>query len=592
MAEEAFQRRLAAILAADVVGYSRLMETDEAGTLGALKARRKGVLDPLVAKHHGRVFKVTGDGVLVEFGSAVNAVLCAVELQRGMAAANGDQPEGRHIVLRIGVNLGDVMVVGSDLYGDGVNIAARLEALAEPGGILVSGTAYDHIKNKIKAGFEDLGIQNLKNIDEPVRAYRVTGVPIGKSSVLKSGADKPSIAVLPFTNMSGNAEQDYFTEGITEDIITELSRFNGLYVIARHSSFAYRGRSVDARQIGRELGVQYLLEGSIRVVGARARITAQLVDTNSGSHLWAERYERDLNDIFSIQDEISRAVASMAVLRLEDDRLERVASKPPNSITAYEWWLRGKRAVALSTREGMFEAQRLFEKALEIDPNYARGIAGLAFVHNLATSYTGWGVSLDEPHELALNLARKAAQLDPTDHVAEIILGWCYMFRRQYNKAKTHFDRAYALNPNDADGLAYRSNYLAYTAQCEEAMRSLTQAFRLNPYHPNWYLGYSVVAHVLCHHYDRAIEAGSQASSDVWPEFPGWLAVAHAHLGNLDEARSLGAAFLHNVRSIWRGDSNVDDKELLRWLFLDNPIQHKAEIDHVVAGFRIAGLRV
>ena len=284
MAEEAFQRRLAAILAADVVGYSRLMETDEAGTLGALKARRKGVLDPLVAKHHGRVFKVTGDGVLVEFGSAVNAVLCAVELQRGMAAANGDQPEGRHIVLRIGVNLGDVMVVGSDLYGDGVNIAARLEALAEPGGILVSGTAYDHIKNKIKAGFEDLGIQNLKNIDEPVRAYRVSGVPIGKSSVLKSGADKPSIAVLPFTNMSGNAEQDYFTEGITEDIITELSRFNGLYVIARHSSFAYRGRSVDARQIGRELGVQYLLEGSIRVVGARARITAQLVDTNGGSH--------------------------------------------------------------------------------------------------------------------------------------------------------------------------------------------------------------------------------------------------------------------------------------------------------------------
>ena len=298
----------------------------------------------------------------------------------------------------------------------------------------------------------------------------------------------------------------------------------------------------------------------IRVVGARARITAQLVDTNSGSHLWAERYERDLNDIFSIQDEISRAVASMAVLRLEDDRLERVASKPPNSITAYEWWLRGKRALALSTREGMFEAQRLFEKALEIDPNYARGIAGLAFVHNLATSYTGWGVSLDEPHELALNLARKAAQLDPTDHVAEIILGWCYMFRRQYNKAKTHFDRAYALNPNDADGLAYRSNYLAYTAQCEEAMRSLTQAFRLNPYHPNWYLGYSVVAHVLCHHYDRAIEAGSQASSDVWPEFPGWLAVAHAHLGNLDEARSLGAAFLHNVRSIWRGTRTLTIK--------------------------------
>jgi tetratricopeptide (TPR) repeat protein len=240
----------------------------------------------------------------------------------------------------------------------------------------------------------------------------------------------------------------------------------------------------------------------------------------------------------------------------------------------------------------MFEAQAHFEKALEIDPNYARGIAGLAFVHNMATSYTGWGVSLEAPHELALKLARKAAQLDPTDHVAEIILGWCHMFRRQYGEARRHFDRAHALNPNDADGLAYRSNYLAYTAQCEEATQTLAQAFRLNPNHPDWYLGYAVAVNVLCRRYDRAVDVGSQASTDTWPEFPGWLAVAHAHLGNLDEARSLGAAFLRNVRAIWRGDSNVDDRELVRWFFLDNPIQHKADIDHFLAGFRIAGLSV
>lgn len=592
MAEERVQRRLAAILAADVVGYSRLMAADEAGTLAILKARRREVLDPLVARHQGRIFKIAGDGVLVEFGSAVNAVQCAVDVQQGMAVANADQAENRRIVLRVGVNLGDVIVEGSDLYGDGVNIAARLEGIAEPGTILVSGTAYDHTKTKVKTGFDDLGVHSLKNIAEPVRVYRVTGTPIALAPVAKFNADKPSIAVLPFTNMSGSSEQDYFTDGITEDIITELSRFSGLLVIARHSSFAYRGKSVDARQVGRELNVQYLLEGSIRVVKTRARITAQLISTVDGSHVWAERYDRELSDIFSIQDEISRSVSSMSVLRLQDDRLVRSASKPPNSITAYEWWLRGKHAFELETREGMIEAQALFSKALEIDTNYARAIAGLAIVHNMATSYTGWGVSLDKPHQLALDLAQRAAQLDPTDNIAEIILGWCHMFRRQFGEAKRHFDRAYALNPNDADGLAYRSSYLAYTGQFDEAELTREQALRHNPHHPNRYLGTGIVINVLSRRYGPAIDLASLASRDIWPEFPGWLAVAQAHLGNVDAARTLGAAFLRNVKAIWRGDSNVDDRELVRWFLLDNPIQHKVDIDHFLEGLRIAGLRV
>ncbi|HEX6093330.1 MAG TPA: adenylate/guanylate cyclase domain-containing protein, partial [Dongiaceae bacterium] len=294
MAGERVQRRLAAILAADVVGFSRLMEADEAGTLAALKARRKDVLEPLVARHEGRVFKVTGDGVLVEFASAVNAVQCAIDLQQAFGDANGDLPEERRIVLRLGVNLGDVMVEGGDLYGDGINIAARLQALADPGGILVSATAHDHVKNKLKAGFDDLGPQALKNLAEPVRAFRVAGISAMAAAPAKAPANKPSIAVLPFTNMSGDPEQQYFSDGITEDVITELSRFRSLFVIARNSSFQFRDKAVDIRRVARELGVQFVVEGSIRKLGGNLRITAQLIDAATGNHLWAERFDSAL----------------------------------------------------------------------------------------------------------------------------------------------------------------------------------------------------------------------------------------------------------------------------------------------------------
>ncbi|MCI0431007.1 MAG: hypothetical protein L0210_10750, partial [Rhodospirillales bacterium] len=331
MAEERVQRRLAAILAADVVGYSRLMEADEAGTLIALKTWRKEVLEPLVARHQGRVFKVIGDGVLVEFGSAVNAVQCAVELQQDMAAANVDVPENRRIVLRIGVNLGDVMVEGSDLYGDGVNIAARLESIAKPSGVLVSGTAFDYVRNKVNAGFEALGPQSLKNIAEPVRAYRVTGTP-RVITTPKVPTDKPSIAVLPFTNMSGDPNQQYFGDGVVEDIITELSRFRSLFVIARNSSFAFRGEGIDIAEIARRLGVQYVVEGSIRRAGNRVRITAQLIDARNGAHLWAERYDRELEDIFAVQDEVVRTVVATVAGRVEAAGAELAKRKPPESL--------------------------------------------------------------------------------------------------------------------------------------------------------------------------------------------------------------------------------------------------------------------
>lgn len=341
MAEERVRRRLAAILAADVVGYSRMMERDEAGTLAALKHRRKVTLEPLVARHQGRVFKVTGDGVLVQFDSAVNAVQCAIDLQQEMAAANQPLPDDQRIVLRIGVNLGDVMVEGSDLYGEGVNVAARLESIVEPGGILVSATTHDYVRNKIKVRFDDVGPQSLKNIAEPVRAYRVSDTPAVAAASISHAADKPSIAVLPFINMSGDSAQDYFSDGITEDIITELSCNHGLLVIARNSSFQYRATAVDIKRIGRELGAQYVVEGSVRRGGEHVRITAQLIDAATGGHIWAHRYDRALQDIFAIQDEVTTAIVGTVVGQIQAAGIDRTRRKRTDSMAAYDYFLRG-----------------------------------------------------------------------------------------------------------------------------------------------------------------------------------------------------------------------------------------------------------
>jgi TolB-like protein len=369
------ERRLAAILAADVVGYSRLMGVDEEGTLAALKVRRHDILQPMVAKHHGRVVKVMGDGALVEFVSAVNAVQCALDLQQAMAAANRDLPDDRHIVLRVGVNLGDVMVEGSDLYGDGVNIAARLEAIAEPGGIVISGTAHDYVRNKVKAIFDDMGAQTLKNIAEPIRTYRVAWTEAAATTAPKPMIDRPSIAVLPFANMSGDPEQAYFSDGITEDIITEISRFRELFVIARNSSFQYRDKSIDVRRIGRELDVQYLVEGSVRKLGDRVRVTAQLIHAGTGNHFWAERYDRDLADVFTLQEELAHAIAATIGGRVEAAGHERTMRLSPTSLTAYDLVLRAKALNLKFTRGDMIQARDLALRATEIDPAYARAHA-------------------------------------------------------------------------------------------------------------------------------------------------------------------------------------------------------------------------
>jgi TolB-like protein/class 3 adenylate cyclase len=577
MAEE--RRRLAAVLAADVVGYSRLMEQDESDTLARLKAWRKEVLEPLVAQHQGRIFKFTGDGALVEFGSAVNAVTCAIDLQHGMAAANANIAEARHMVLRIGVNLGDVMVEADDLYGDGVNIAARLEGIAEPGGIAISGTVFDYVKNKTKAGFEDLGPQTLKNIAEPVRVYRIIDTPRVAIPASKGVTDKPSIAVLPFTNMSGDPEQEYFSDGITEDIITELSRFRSLLVIARHSSFAFKGKAVTVQQVGRELGVEYVLEGSVRRLGTRVRITAQLIDARTSAHIWAERLDRDMDDLFAMQDEVTERIVTTIAHRLERTEQERAAGKRPEAMRAYDYILRA-RAIISETAEANQQARALYERALILEPTSTLALTGLAWSH-VIDWVSRWSVPVDDALERAHKLARQALALDNTDYRVHHLLGYILTGRRQYPEALAHCQQAMALNSNDADGTAHMGNLLSTMGRFFEAVDLFKRAIRLNPLHPAWYLYGIGLAHYGARHYEEAV-APLRAAINRFPTYitpRRHLAAVYAQMGRLDEAGSEIEALLKL------------DPSLCIALYRERMRYEKVEdLEHYLDGLRKAGL--
>ncbi len=534
MAEERIQRRLAAILAADVVGYGQLMERDDAGTLAALKSRRRDVLDPIVAKHQGRIFKVTGDGVLIEFASAVNAVQCAVDLQHGMAATNDDQPEDLHIVLRIEVNLGDVLVEGSDLYGDGINIAARLEALADPGGILVSGTAYDHTKNKIKIGFNDLGAQNLKNIAEPIRAYRVASTPVVAIKPPNPTSEKPSIAVLPFINMSGNSEEGYFSDGITEDIITELSRWKELRVLSRHSSFQYRDKATDVQQAGRDLGVGYVVEGSVRRIGERLRVTAQLIDTVSGGHIWAERYDREANDVFAVQENVVQTLVGTLVGRVRAAGVAVAKRKSPSNLDAYECVLRGR---ALPWSEPDSEATQWYQKAIDLDPNYGLAHALLALMVETKAEYDSnrSEALLDQ----ALELARKAVDLDENESMGYSVLGKIYLQRGSFDLAEKYNRRALEINPNNPEHMTDMGDLLIYLGRPEEAIEWLDRAKRTDPFFaPAWYWSTWGLALYLVERYDDAIVAYERSTLNT-PWIAAYIGACHAQAGRLATARKL-----------------------------------------------------
>jgi adenylate cyclase len=565
------ERRLAAILAADVVGYSRLMEQDEAGTLAMLKSRRREVLEPLVAKHQGRVFKVTGDGALVEFASAVNAVQCAVDLQQGMAAANSDQPDHEHIVLRIGVNLGDVMVEGSDLYGDGINIAARLEGIAEPGGILVSGTAYDHIRNKVKVGFDDLGSQSLKNIAEPVRIYRVVGTPTVPIAATRATSDKPSIAVLPFANMSGDPEQQYFSDGITEDIITELSRFRSLFVIARNSSFQYREQAVDVRHVARELGVQYVVEGSVRKASGHVRITAQLIDAATGNHLWVERYDRPLEDIFVVQDEVVHKVAARLEGRLVTRLVEQARRKPTQSMTAYEYVLRAREDTGLL--DGL-AAESLLRSAIKLDPSYAQAYAWLS-----------WSIIIryfDDPRPELLNEAlshgRRAVALEETDGVCHCLLATTHLFRHEFDAAGAHFERALALNPVDVLTIAHWCHWLFRIGRHEEALAGLDDVLQRDPFPPSWYWEVRAMTLLGARRYRDAIESLDRMSV-LRAYNHALLAACQAQLGQMEQAkREVTEALL------------LSPDFTIGWAMLTEPFKFPGDAEPMIEGMRKAGL--
>jgi TolB-like protein/cytochrome c-type biogenesis protein CcmH/NrfG len=507
MSEQRVLRRLAAILAADVVGYSRLMQQDEAKTLADLKARRKVVLDPLVSRHNGRVFKVTGDGVLVEFASAVDAVQCAIELQRRMTDANAGQPEDRNIVLRIGINLADVMSEGTDLYGDGVNIAARLQAVAEPGGILISGAAHDHVRNKVKAHFDDAGNQNLKNIAEPVRAYRVAGTPMVTMAASKAPTDKSSIAVLPFVNMSRNPEQEYFADGLTEDIITALSRISGLLVIARTSTFTYKGQSADIRRVARELGVRYVLEGSVQRSGERLRVTAQLIDAVDGHHLWVEKYDRAVADVFDIQDEITRNVAASTETQLIFAERQAVEAKPPEVQNAADLVKRGLARAYDETPEALQEAGDFAEQAIRIDPTYppAHLLRANVFLHLMAFG----GIPTDSRNVArGLELASAALRLNFRDERAHWLVAVAHGRAGNFNDAVAACEHGLSINPNSHLILGDMGIFLAALGRTAEAIDACRLALRLSPRDPSnfWRHAGIATAHFVSGDYEAALQ--------------------------------------------------------------------------------------
>lgn len=492
MPEPRTQRRLAAILAADVVGFSRLMEQDEAGTLEVLKSRRRDILVPLVARHHGRVVKLMGDGVLVEFGSAIDAVQCALDLQKEFGAVNEGAPEANRIVLRIGINLGDVIVEGTDIYGDGVNVAARLESLAAPGGICLSTKVLEEVSGKIGATFEDLGEHLLKNISAPLRVYAArSGADAPAQRPALTLPDKPSIAVLPFDNMSPGSEQEFFADGVVESITAALSHIRAFFVIARNSAFTYKGRAVNVRQIGRELGVSYVLEGSVQRSGTRVRITVQLIETQGGAHLWAQKYDGPLDDIFDLQDRISEQVACALEPSIRLAEIERVQRKRPQDLGAYDYTMRAIRHVWMLEKDEATQALDLLEKALKIDPEYplALALAGWCWAQR---SVYNWIEDIAAAKRNAQDLAERAASLSSDDPLILAVLGAVHTFARNYGAARVLLQRAVAIDPNAAWALSRLGWLEVYSDRPDLAQPLFEKALRLSPLDPmnfNNYVG-------------------------------------------------------------------------------------------------------
>jgi len=560
MAEARVERRLAAILAADVAGYSRLMGSDEEGTLAALKACRHELIDPKIAEYRGRTVKTTGDGALVEFPSAVDAIRCAIEIQRAMAARNAAIPEDRRVEFRIGINVGDIIIDGGDIYGDGVNIAARVESLSSPGEICLSDNAYQQIKGKLAFDVSDLGEQHLKNIAQPVRVYgvRLDGTPERPALVLP---DKPSIAVLPFQNMSGDPEQEYFADGISEDIITGLSKLRWFFVIARNSSFTYKGKAVDVKRISRELGVRYVLEGSVRKGGNRVRITSQLIDATTGNHLWAECYDGDLIDVFTLQDEITKKVVAAIEPKLLEAEGIRSHSRSSEHLGAWEMVIHANSLFWRLTKSESLAAIATLKQVVERHPEYAPAHSILAFSLLLARQF-GW-ISMEPQVKQAEALAVRAAVLDDNDPWAHLALGLVATARRRTNEAVEEFQRALDLNPNFAAAHGYLGFALVLGGRPDESIDHCEQAIRLSPHDPqnavfNVHLS---AAYYHMGHYVEAAKFGRKAIQQRFglPNAHRVYAASLAQAGQIEEARAELALLqeLHPENSIAWVEQNI-----------------------------------
>ena len=576
------QRRLAAIVSADVVGYSRLMGADETGTLEALRAHRVELIDTLIAEHGGRIVKTMGDGVLLEFPSVVDAVNCSVQIQRGMVERNADIEDKSALCFRIGVHLGDVIVEGNDIFGDGVNVASRIEGLADPNGIAISDDAHRQVRDRLDVAWQDGGEHEVKNIARAISIWRWTSPeaqavpfssPVGEPLAAPDG---PSIAVLPFDNMSGDREQDYFADGITEDIITEISRIPGLLVISRNSTFTYKGKATKAQDVCRDLSVRYVMEGSVRKAGERVRITAQLIDGRSGGHLWAERYDRELADVFAVQDDVTEKI----VQALEVNLADRVESSPARIETenpeAYDCVLRGREQYRLFSKDGNLRARQLYERAIELDPKYAAAYAGLSL-----SCLHDWFLGSPDALDRACELALAAKALDPSLPLVYEALGNSHLFKKQHAAAVAAAREWVRIEPGNADAYANLAGALHFSGEHEQVIPLIENAMRLNPFYPFYYTLYRGQAYLAMERYEDALEALRRSATHNPDSLPThlYLAACFSLMGREAPAREA----LTKVHGIYPDYSITEVQTLF-------PYKRPADLDRLVAGLRKAGL--
>jgi len=594
VSDEHVYRRLAAILAADVAGYSRLMGADEEGTLARLKAVRKALVDPTLAAHRGRIVKTTGDGMLVEFASAVDAVRCAVEVQRSMAEQNAALPEDQRIEFRVGIHVGDIIFDDNDIFGDGVNIAARLENIAEPGGVCISDDAYRQIRGKVEIGWDDLGPQTLKNIAEPMRAWRVQlagqsavkaqpGSPAGQAPTLAL-PDKPSIAVLPFQNMSGDPEQEYFADGMVEDIITGLSRSKSLFVIARTSSFTYKGKAVDIKQVSSELGVRYVLEGSVRKASNRVRITGQLIDAATGAHLWADRFDGLLEDIFDLQDRVTSSVIGAISPQLERAEIARAQRKPTESLQAYDYYLRAAASLYRFTREGDIEALKLTKIANGLDPEFAAAYALGARCYIKRKAF-GWSTEAAEERIEAGRLARRAIELDKDDDPSVLAMaGQARAFVvGEVEEGAALLSRAITLDPNLAIARIWRGWIHLYLGEVDAAIAQFQVASRLSPLDPRIFIVHNGLAYA--HFFAGRNEDASTWAATAVRQQQNYLSsqrilmACHAMSGRIEGAREICARLMQ-----------LNPDQRISLIKDRAPFRRVQDIERLAQAFRIAGM--